>query len=502
MLYSENMSMFLLGCLANDPSLIRGGKYPLDKNDFSPNVFHYHLYAVINNLALQGVEEITEIDIDQFIQPYEATKEIIYDNDGLMFIRKIKELSNAGNIDLYYNVVRKLALLRDAQDTGIDIGDIVNSAMSIEQIIETINKHSLEDILAILDTKFIQLRKKFRVNNIRAEMWAGTDFEKVLESFEQEPAFGAGFASSYETSILRGWQRGHLIMRSASSGYGKSTRAVADLCMVCCKELYDENLKAFVKNPNYQGKGFFIHSEMEQTFELQPKFISFISNIPTHKIMDGDYTPEEKERLLKSAEILKDSGIKLVDMPDFTLPLIGETIREMAMTHGCVYGVFDYVQNNGVVSKQIKSENGTALREDMVLLQITAKLKALAEEYNIGLLTMSQLNGKEKEAMVIDESCLAGAKSMKNKLDGGWIMMYPTKKELEQTQSISGKRGFGTDEINCVSHLYKGRFSKYGQNLKVFQIFNRDTGRIQDCFVTTWDNTPISVDKVMIKGVE
>ena len=91
MLYSDSAGCFLIGCLCNQPHLIRSGKYPLTREDFKPNLLHEHLYAVISNLAYKGLEEITEIEIDQFIQPYETTKDIIYDKDGLEFIQTVKQ---------------------------------------------------------------------------------------------------------------------------------------------------------------------------------------------------------------------------------------------------------------------------------------------------------------------------------------------------------------------------------------------------------------------------
>ena len=49
---------------------------------------------------------------------------------------------------------------------------------------------------------------------------------------------------------------------------------------------------------------------------------------------------------------------------------------------------------------------------------------------------MTQLNGNEKTAEIIDESCLAGGKAVKNKLDAGCISLYPRKKEQKFSQRI------------------------------------------------------------------
>lgn len=799
MLYSDSAGCYLLGCLCNNPNLIRNGKYPLSKEDFEPNILHKYLFVAINNLAYKGLEEITEIEIDQFIQPYPAVKETIEDEDGLNFIRIVKKQSGSSSIDLYYPIVRKFALLREAKNRGIDISDIYDELLDTESQMAQLNNYSIDEILNIFDSRVIQLKKQYSLDTIREEMWAGENFEEVLEQFEKTPVMGAGLSSPYETSIFRGWQRGHLILRSAPSGCvdcdteyfngktwkriadyktgekvlqynedgtaemvepsayiklpcntlynfendfgvsqvlssehkivyrnkknkikkisarrmmmkpkftgnlittfhfrgvgadltdselklfgalcnltnfglegkvtasgkklhyvakisdetkvtrlrellevnkvvwtekevitnpseytefhiygidyvqkvlsqwskcssrqlillcdevlswgcdikvyikevinfiqfafsfydvtatietskpfytltlrnsksrnysgfrvnkvnsvtgykycftvpshmlvlrrdgkifitgnsGKSTRVIGDLCNVCCSHLWSDEENKFIENLNYQGKGFYIHTEMNQKLEIQPKFISYISNIPYNLILDGNYTAKQKQRLLQASEILKESGIKLIDMPQFTIPLLRNTIKEMAITEQCKYGVFDYVQDNGIAGKLYKTETGTALRQDMLLLAIVTDLKACAEEYDVGILSMTQLNGQEKVLPVIDEHCLFGSKSMKNKIDGGCIMLPPSKKELEQTELLSEKRGFGNIKPNIVSHIYKGRFSQYGTNLKIFQIVDLSTGRIEDCYVTNVYNEPVHVDKTYIEN--
>lgn len=500
MLYSDSAGCYLLGCLCNNPALIRSGKYPLKKEDFNPNLLHKYLFAVINNLAFQGLEEITEIEIDQFIQPYDNIKETIEDEDGLDFIRTVKEQTVAGNIDLYYPIIRKFALLRDAQDEGEDITEVFDESENLESQLAKLNQYSLNDILNMFDSRVIRLKKEYAPISIRQEMWAGEDFEKVLEEFQQTPVMGAGLCSPYETALYRGWQRGHLLLRSAPSSGGKTTHTIADLCNVCVTHLWNKDQNKFVENPNYQGKGFYIHTEMEQRLEIQPKFISYIANIPFDYILDGNYTPEYKQRLLEAGNILEESGIKLIDMPQFTIPLLHNTIKEMVITEKCSYGVFDYVQDNGTVGKAYKSEVGTAIRQDMLLLAIVSDLKACAEEFNVGLISMTQLNGQEKVLPVIDENCLFGSKSMKNKIDSGSIILPPTKKELEQTTILNEKRGFGNTKPNLVSHIYKGRFSKYGRNLKIFRYFDYGTGRLEDLYVTNLYNEPVHVDKIYIQN--
>lgn len=502
MLYSDSAGCFLIGCLCNNPSLLRTGKYNLTMDDFEPNLLHKFLFAIINNLAFEGLEEITEIEIDQYSQPYKEVREVFDDEDALEFIHTVKQQAKDGTIDFYYNLVRKFSLLRLAKNKGCDITEIFDESKELDSQLSQLNNIDIIKILNYFESKVIDLKKEFLPNNIRKEMWVGDNFEKVLEQYETIPVMGAGLNSPYENAVWRGWQTGHLLMRSGGSGSGKTTRMVGDISYVCSKYIWDDSKNDFIKNLNYQGPGFYIHTEMNQELELQPKFLAYIANLPLSYILDGMYTAKHRKRLLDAADIFLDSKLKLIDLSNFTIPLLENTIKENAVVNNCHYGVFDYVEDNGTVGKVYKQEVGTALRSDMVLLAIVSKLKATAEDCGIGLLTGSQLNGNEKTNAIIDESCLSGSKAMKNKLDGGSIVTAPTKKELEQTRLLNQKVGFGPEECNMISHIYKGRFSQYGQNIKLFQKFDYGTGRIEDLYATNAFNEPINIKKIVIQNLQ
>ena len=40
--------------------------------------------------------------------------------------------------------------------------------------------------------------------------------------------------------------------------------AVADICGLCVDQYWDDEAQDFIPNPNYQGAGFFIHTELQQ----------------------------------------------------------------------------------------------------------------------------------------------------------------------------------------------------------------------------------------------
>ena len=312
----------------------------------------------------------------------------------------------------------------------------------------------------------------------------------------------------YQTTLFRGWVKGQLIVNSAPSGQGKTVRAVGELCNVCCLSLWDDNKQDFIANPNYKGSGLYINTEMDLELELTPCFLAYISNVPRHKIMDGKYdSKEEEHRVDVAIEILRDSNIFLIDDPNFTLRSIEDNIKYYKEQYDIQYMVFDYIQDNGCVGKEMHKTHDVIAR-DTIILNIASNLKNWARQYDVGIYTMTQLNGQEKTVETIDEQCLAGGRAIKNKLDAGCISLYPRKKEQKFTEGLlthwlsenrNGKFG-ESFKPNTVLHNYKVRFSKYGVGIKIYQYLDKSTGRCIDMYCTDLYDNPINIDKTIVES--
>ena len=515
-LYSINAGNFVLSSLLNNTDLLYNSQYPLSKDDFKPNLAHKIIYISICQLADRGCSVIDSKELVTYLESgYEeqlnALKEDISDGNVIAYIDTLKQLDNDKSYAYWHNEVRKRSLLRVYRDEGFNIAKFWDEDKSEEKNIAKLNNFTIKDIIGFFDEKQTEIRHSYVVDENMLRIQAGIGFEEVKEDFKNTPFFGACIVSPYQTTLYRGWVRGHLIMNSAPSGHGKTIRAVGELCNVCAKELWNPITKKWEINKNRQGAGLYINTELDLMLELNPCFVAYISDVPRHKIMDGKYdSKEEEERVDRAIQILQDSNIYLVDDPNFTLRSIEDNIKYYKEKANILYMVFDYIQDNGVIGKEMKATNEVIAR-DTIILNTAANLKVFAKKYDIGIYTMTQLNGNEKTAEVIDEACLAGGKAVKNKLDAGCISLYPRKKEQKFTEGLvqhwlaENKRGdFGENgesfKPNIVLHNYKVRFSKYGIGIKIYQYLDKGTGRCIDLFCTDMYDNPINIDKTIIEG--
>ncbi len=504
MLYSNSIADRLLGCYLQDPTLCLSEKFKLDKDEFQV-LFHKIVYVVCYNLAVDGYKSISLIDFEKWLEPYTSQYQVYLDNDGADYISTIVELTDVNNFEAYYTEFRKFSCLNTYKENGFDISKFYDIDKPEETELEKLNQYSIEDIMNYFEGLLVDIKRKFNCNSVKEEYLAGTDFMETKERFKVDPLIGNSFQSPYLNAIFRGMY-GFLI-RGAKSGGGKSILSMGDLCKTVITEYYDTNLGKFVANKSRKGKGLFINTELSLREELDPMIIAWISGVPRSHIIDGRYEKGEEERVDRASQILLESGLYIVDDPEFTTKSLVETIKDYAFNKGVKTICYDYISNNGFVAKEISSETKVPQREDMVLLTLTDRLKQVQRECNVSLISAVQTNGQEDNMEFPTESCLAGGKSQVRKTDGTMIMLLPTKKELSQVETLVAKwnnkynnSNFGnTIYPNNVVHIIKGRGSKYPKNIKVFQYIDLSTARTYDMFCTDKYNNPITVDKLIIE---
>jgi replicative DNA helicase len=497
MLYSENSALMVLGHLLNKPTLLLNDKYKLEGTDF--NEFHRIIFWAVKNITAQGAKEIDEIAVDMFLQCDDARYEYAKKYDFMGFIKSSKELATVDDFDYHYNVVKKYALLRFYKNEGLNIREFYNEDIDNR---DTLEGYEMEDIVLYFDKIQAKAKRKYLVNTDIEEIKAGYKMEEIVEQFTETPMFGATTPSLFLNSATRGLLKGQLNILSMKSGTGKSTWALYNSALIGCPYLYDIEQGNFVKNPTYTGEGvLYMDYEMNQLYETSPKLLGSISKVPTTHILNGTYDYGERERVNKAIEILHDSNIYMVNMPNFTLSAIDAYIQDYVLNHNVGYVFFDYISEQASVNSEVAYKNKVTTRGDMVLATMSSTLKDIAVKYNVSVSTYTQTNANANTQEILDASCIAGSRAVQNKTDIGGIMMPLRPNEVEIANDIIESLKHKGHKIinypNRILHLYKVRFSSYEQGIKIWLNLDLSTGATTDCWVTTKDNEPYD-----LKGAE
>jgi replicative DNA helicase len=166
--------------------------------------------------------------------------------------------------------------------------------------------------------------------------------------------------------------------------------------------------------------------------EIQTMMLAYIANVEERKILTNNLTFNEKEKVKKARDELKQSKIYIVYIPDFTLDKIEHTIKKYILKEKIEYVIFDYIKESISMIEGINKKIGQ-IEGWKGLLLTSERLKMLVEKYNVGIYSATQLNAKAfaKESQS-NQSLLAGATGIANSIDVGGIIRSVGDKEKEK----------------------------------------------------------------------
>lgn len=500
----EKRSVFqCLGNLIKKPELLEDVKYKFEREDFTAkgeSMFYVIIFAAINNLYDEGVENIDVLSIDSYLSAYSKQYAIFNENNGIEYLQNAIEQSHEGNFDYNYNKLKKFSLLREYDRQGFDIKDVYDNTImnprEQEEMMTNFDKMSIKNIVDHYDKKQLDIKHRFVVEDKIISGKAGEGAKEQLQRYKESPDYGISLIGNMQNAIFRGAQTRTIGMRSAPSNLGKTRISLSEAVDMAIDEWYNLEKREWTHRGQKENV-LFISSETEKS-DLEPTMWAYISGVPEEVIKDGTYNSEEEERLERAIEILESSGLWIDYIPDFDTDLIESRIKQHIFNNNLKYVFFDYVHISTSVMEELASQGqGVRLREDMVLFMFVDRLEKICKQHDVWLRTASQVNGSWKDSETADSTMLRGAKNMADRLNFGIIMLNPTKKELDAVEPILRDR-FGK-EPNVVYHIYKNRATRY-KDCKLWLHIDYDTMRQEEMFLTNNRNELIHLEPVIINS--
>jgi replicative DNA helicase len=299
----------VLGNICINPRALKDPEIHLSEADFLQD-FHKIVFSAINNIVYSGAEvsNITEIDIDNFLAPHEKLFKIWEDNNGLDYMRKAIQHTNVSTFKYNYDLLKKYSLLRDYHESGVSISEIYDfenvDLKAHNEGKQKVEDMKLEEIVEHFALKMTGLRNKWSISKNSKNFKAGDDLETLLEEMNKAPEFGYPFSNGFYNAIFRGMRPGKFMLRSATTGGGKTRQSLADMCSISCAEIYDYGVKGWIKNGAVKPT-LFISTELEKR-ELQTVMLAYITGIDEDVIKNGNYSDSIFTRLQKGIQVLKD----------------------------------------------------------------------------------------------------------------------------------------------------------------------------------------------------
>lgn len=329
----------VIGSVFNNPTLLElTDKYFINEDDF-PDTFHKIVFGTIYKLYELGTQQITLENISDFLSTRPKSQLIYEQEKGNEWLLKASANNISASFDYYYNRLKKMTLLRMYESCGVDVSDIYDPDNILDlkkkQLQEeNLDNLSLAQIADIVDEKIEAVRLKYVDDATDEAYQAGDGIIDLINKFKEYPEVGIPMYGPLINTITRGARLKKFYLRSAPTGIGKTRTMIADACNFACKWIYDDNF-GWIRNGTAEPT-LFITTEQEME-EIQTMMLAFLSNVEEGHILDGKYEDGEEERILRAAEILKESPLYIEELPDFSLQDVENKIKKNIREHDIKY---------------------------------------------------------------------------------------------------------------------------------------------------------------------
>lgn len=492
-LYNDNIAnIHILGSIINDPMILEDtSTYKLSVNDFTSRL-HKIIFSAVNNLFVKGMQEITALDIKNYLQSSgNAEHNVVFDREkGIEFIEESKRIASEGKLDYYYHKSKKLRFLRELAGIGYDVRRIYDpknlNFEEKQQQEQWLEDASIEDLVERVTDDIDIIANEFALTGAEVSEQAGSGVFDLLAELDETPAIGYPTYDPLLTRVMQGMRLGKYSLMSAPSGVGKTRQMVAMFVAMGASHMYDQNTREWKPLPT-RVPALFIATEQDLS-EIQTLMLANIAKVNEEHILNPEmYLPGERERVMKAAEIIENSPLYVTLLPDFGISDIENAIKSAIKEHGIHAAFFDYINTSIKILSELSNQVSIKMREDQVLFLLSTRLKELAVKYGISIMSATQTNRASDGTSEASSAMLKGASAIVEKADFGAIMMRPTEKDKEMVKTLGAKAGVNPNKVpNMIFSIYKNRRSKF-TNGKLWVYADLGTCTFESLFFTDHD---------------
>lgn len=499
----------IIGCLMKKPTLRL--EYNFRPEDFDLQIFQ-GIFAIISRLINEGFNtSFNEINLDLEIHSTASPSfSAIYDKyNGVEILKDCMLISDLDTFDYYYQNLKKNALLRDYRRMGFNIsyffveaqeGMIKDESVAIEHY----NNATVESIIGYYESQQNSVSAKY-LNDTKKGGDAAAGIHELLADLKARPNVGADLEGEIFNHACRGARRGCFYLKSAASSVGKTRCSVFDACKLAYPIRYQIDKRKGTEGWVYDSldgetirepeKTLFIVTEMDKD-EIQTIILAYLSKVNEEHILTNSYEIGEEERVRRAAQVMEmyPRALEIQAIADPNLTNIESMIKKFAVVDKVTAVFFDYIHTSPGLLSQFQA-NG--IGEHTVLMMLSNELKQLAKDYNLFIMSATQVNatGMEDNGDFKNETCIRGAKAVADKCDIGFVM---SQVKYSTYQTIFQRLGGQAKNVNHVTHvidIYKMRRGRY-KNVRIYINLDLGTGERHDLFMTTADGEFIELDHI------
>lgn len=483
--YDTSAAIQVIGCTIIQPDFLNeDGQYFYSAEDFVTDI-HRVAFGAIFNLHQMGADNINIKTIEDYLKDHPESYGIYQQSRGAEWLQNCIDNADIPNFDYYYGRLKKMTLLRGYAQAGVDMTwlydpDNLLDVNKKEQQENYLNQLSLNELADLVDNKILTVRDIYVDNATDHALRIGDSVDTVLTTLEETPEVGAPFYDDRFNGITRGARYGKYYLRSAPTGVGKTRTMLADACNMACNRIYDTTTNVWIDKGNQLV--LFISTELDVD-ELTTMALAFLTGYNEEDILMQRVTLNDP-RLREAARVLKQSPLYLEILPDYTIKQVENTIKRNIRVNHTKVIYFDYLNSSlGLFSEVTSKTHGMAMREDIILSLLSTRLKEIANDFNVFIMSATQTNASAKTDPLPDANLLKGSKAIAEKADFGSILLPISELDKEKLQPLIEN---GRPEPNVKLSVYKNRRGSFVRGYLWLQM-DKASCRYQTVFATDWD---------------
>ncbi|ADY74084.1 replicative DNA helicase [Desulfurobacterium thermolithotrophum DSM 11699] len=347
----------VLGSMIVQPSFIFRGVELLQPEDFFKEQ-NKVLFRFIRDLIAEGY---TETQLNEISFKDELIKRNLFEKVGgeehLGYVVEFA-LDSYEKFESACKIVKDKALLRKIIDVAKHINEKVEETPDPDTLIDDIEK------------RVFSLSEERITNTLTPICEVIPEIVKKIEELASRREMVTGLPSGYTEldRMTSGFHDSDLIILAARPSMGKTAFALSIAYNIAVKE----------------GKTVAFFSLEMSKEQIVTRLISQDSGVPLHKIRSGFLFPQEIDKILESADRIREAPIYIDDTPGITILEMRAKSRRLQSEKGLDLIIVDYLQ-------LMRGIRRTESRQQEVS-EISRSLKALAKELNVPLIALSQLS--------------------------------------------------------------------------------------------------------------
>jgi replicative DNA helicase len=368
-LFNIEAEQAILGTIIlNNEYLSRVSEFLLPQHFYEPA--HQKIYEQIQHHFEKTNIVANQVTLKQFFETEPSTKAI----GGSKYLAVLLSSASAV-IDIadYGRVVHDLALKRELAMIGEDV---------VSGVYKNEDQLSAEEQIEAAEARLFELAEKGTSgNNLKS---IAASLKETLEKThiaQKRDSHISGISTGFVDldKILGGMQESDLIILAGRPSMGKTSLGI-NIAVNACKFLNHD-----VEDPKDKKAVGFFSLEMSAE-QLTSRILSMESSINAGKFRTGQLNEHEWEAIaLRSGEI-SNMPFFIDETPALSISALRTRVRRMVRKQNLKFIVIDYLQLLRGTSRRSSESRVQEVSE------ITQGLKAIAKEFNVPVLALSQLS--------------------------------------------------------------------------------------------------------------